>query len=314
MSNPIAGIFCFDERRTTSAQLLRACQHQAWLSACNNPVAKALWFIESLYLSELALDDVAAIAGVSRHHLVRAFALATGYPVMRYVRGRRLTEAARLLANGPPDVLAVALEHGYGSHETFSRAFRDEFGISPESVHAQRHLDGLELVEPMPMDDSGFIDLEPPRFVDGGELLVAGVCRRHNAATAPGGIPAQWRRFAALMHRIPGRIADVTYGVRANADDHGNLDYICAVQVTELAKLPVEFHRLRIAPQRYAVFAHRANVSEVRRSFHTIWNRWLPESGCEVIDAPDFERYDARFDAATGEGGLEIWVPVQRRR
>src|SRR5690242_8755865 len=115
MNNPVAGIFWQDERRTTSAQMLRACQHQAWLSACSNAVAKALWFIESLYLSELTLDAIAAIAGVPRHHFVRAFALATGHSVMRYVRGRRLTEAARLLANGPPDVLAVALEYGYAT-------------------------------------------------------------------------------------------------------------------------------------------------------------------------------------------------------
>jgi len=314
MSNPIAGIFRRDERRTTSAQLLRACQHQAWLSACSNAVAKALWFIESLYLSELTPDDVVAIAGVPRHHFVRAFALATGQSVLRYVRGRRLTEAARLLANGPPDVLAVALEYGYASHEAFVRAFRDEFGVSPESVRAQRHLDGIELIEPLRMDESSFVDLPPPRFVDGDELLVAGLCRRHNAATAPSGIPAQWRRFASLMHRIPGRVADVTYGVRCNADEHGNLDYVCAVPVADLVKIPAEFYRLRIAPQQYAVFEHRANVSEVRRSFHTIWNRWLPDSELEVIDAPDFERYDSRFDPVTGEGGFEIWVPVRRRR
>lgn len=314
MNNPISGIFALEATRMSTAQLLRACQHQSWLKVCNDPVAKALWFIESLYLSDLTLDDVAAIAGVRPHHLVRAFALATGHSVLRYVRGRRLTEAARLLANGPPDVLAVALEYGFPSHETFSRAFRDEFGVSPESVRMQRHLDRIDLIEPLRMDDSSFVDLEPPRFVDGDELLVAGLCRRHDASTAPIGIPAQWRRFASLLHRIPGRVADLTYGVRCNADEHGNLAYVCAVQVADLAKLPAEFYGVRIAPQRYAVFTHRANVAEVRRSFHTIWNRWLPESGHEVIDAPDFERYDARFDPAMGEGGFEIWVPVQRRR
>jgi AraC family transcriptional regulator len=313
MSNPISGIFPLAQTRMSTAQLLRACQHQAWLKTCNEPVAKALWFIESLYLSDLTLDDVAAIAGVRRNHLVRAFALATGYPVLRYVRGRRLTEAARLLANGPPDVLAVALEYGYSSHESFTRAFRDEFGVSPEKVRAQRHLDHLELVEPARMDEASFIDLEPPRFVDGDELVVAGICRRHNAQTAPSGIPVPWRRFASLMHRIPGRIEGFTYGVRCNADDHGNLDYVCAVEVADLGKLPAEFHRVRIPAQRYAVFTHPTNVSEVRRSFHTIWNRWLPASDCEIVEAPDFERYDHRFDPATGEGGFEIWVPVRSR-
>ena len=294
-----------------SARLLRACQHQAWLKACNHPVAKALWFIESLYLSELTLDDIVAISGVSRHHLVRAFALATGYSVMHYLRGRRLSEAARLLANHPPDVLAVALEYGYASHESFVRAFRDEFGVSPEAVRAQGHLDGIELVEPARMHDESFIDLDPPRFVDGEEMLIAGIGRRHHTRSVPAGVCAQRRRFELLLHRVPNRVGATALGVRCNADDQGNLDYICGVEVADLSRMPAEFHRVRIAAQRYAVFTHDGNVSGVRSSFHAIWNCWLPQSGCEIVDAPDFERYGEDFDPATGEGGLEIWVPVR---
>jgi AraC family transcriptional regulator len=93
-----------------------------------NPAQKALWFIESHLADPLTLDEVAAVAGVSRFHLVRAFAAATGFSVMRYVRARRLSEAARALANGAPDILTVALDADYGSHEAFTRAFRDHFG------------------------------------------------------------------------------------------------------------------------------------------------------------------------------------------
>ena len=28
-------------------------------------------------------------------------------------------------------------------------------------------------------------------------------------------------------------------------------------------------------------------------------------------DAPNFERYDEKFDPSTGDGGLEIWIPVK---
>jgi AraC-like DNA-binding protein len=60
-----------------------------------NPAQKALWFIESHLAGALSLDEIAGVAGISRFHMVRAFAAATGLPVMRYVRVRRLTEAAR---------------------------------------------------------------------------------------------------------------------------------------------------------------------------------------------------------------------------
>lgn len=68
-----------------------------------SPVAKALWYIEGHLRLDISLADIAASAGVSRHHLLRAFAAATGMSVLRYVRGRRLSEAAQRLAGGAGD-------------------------------------------------------------------------------------------------------------------------------------------------------------------------------------------------------------------
>ncbi len=81
------------------------------------PVERALWFIENRISGDISLQAIAASAGVSSHHLARAFGAATGQSLMRYARGRRLSEAARSLAAGAPDILAVALDAGYGSHE-----------------------------------------------------------------------------------------------------------------------------------------------------------------------------------------------------
>ena len=102
-----------------------------------NPAGKALWFIESHFAQDITLEEIAKVSGVSRYHMSRIFGIATGHSLMRYVRGRRLTEAARSLANGAPDILSVALDVGYGSHEAFTRAFRDQFGLTPEMVRAQ---------------------------------------------------------------------------------------------------------------------------------------------------------------------------------
>src|SRR5579863_7108524 len=101
------------------------------------------------------------MSGVSRYHVSRVFGLATGHSVMRYVRGRRLTEAARCLANGAPDILGVALDAGYGSHEAFTRAFRDQFGLTPEMLRAQGNLNNIELLEPIKMDETLLTSLEP---------------------------------------------------------------------------------------------------------------------------------------------------------
>lgn len=116
-----------------------------------HPVAKAIWFIESHFGRAIALSEIASMAGMSRHHLSRRFSQMTGQTLNRYLRARRLSEAARQLAAGAQDILAVALDAGYGSHEAFTRAFREEFGLTPEALRKRRDLSGLRLQEPIRM-------------------------------------------------------------------------------------------------------------------------------------------------------------------
>jgi AraC family transcriptional regulator len=236
--------------------------------------------------------------------------VATGQSVMRYVRGRRLTEAARCLAAGAPDILTVALDAGYGSHEAFTRAFRDQFGLTPETVRMQRHLDNITLVEPIRMDESLNIELEPPRLKHGRALLIAGLGDRYTFETNHG-IPRQWERFRPYIGNIPWQVGQTAYGVCCNSDGAGNFDYIAGVEVSSFDDLPEGFSRVRIPAQRYAVFSHREHISLMRATIYTIWNKWLPTSGHTHADAPDFELYDERFDPQTGTGTVEIWLPVR---
>ena len=275
-----------------------------------NPVGKALWYIESHFASDLTLEDVASQSGVSRFHMTRAFAATTGWSVMRYVRGRRLTEAARALANGAPDILSVALEAGYNSHEAFTRAFRDQFGLTPEAIRAQRGLETLDLVEAIKMEQTLLEKLDPPRFENAKAFCVAGLAARCTSDSSAG-IPAQWQRFQPYIGNIPGQVGNVAYGVIYNGDDDGNADYLCGVEVSDYSNVAAELSRLRIPENLYAVFSHRDHISTIRRTFSTIWSKWFPESGHEPADAPFFERYDQSFNPATGLGGLEIWIPLK---
>jgi AraC family transcriptional regulator len=275
-----------------------------------NPAQKAIWFIESHLAGPLTLDDISGVAGISRFHMVRAFAAATGCSVMRYVRARRLTEAARALARGAPDILNVALDADYGSHEAFTRAFRDHFGVTPEAVRSSTRLDHLRLQEPILMDSTATDKLKPPRFETGKAFLVAGVGDRFSCDSSAG-IPGLWQRFHQAVGEIPDRVGQVAYGVCCNGDDSGNFDYIAGVEVSDFSDLPRQFGRVRIPEQKYAVFTHGEHVSTIRRTVSTIWNHWLPASGLKAADAPNFERYDEKFDPLTGDGGFEIWVPIK---
>ncbi|PXX38115.1 AraC family transcriptional regulator [Burkholderia sp. MS455] len=276
-----------------------------------NPVGKALWFIETELDRELTLDRISADCDMTRFGFSRLFSMNTGWPVMRYVRSRRLTRAARALAQGAPDILHVALDAGYGSHEAFTRAFRDLFGVTPEEVRARRTLDGLSLVEPLRMKELKIIAVTPSRFEAPERQLIAGMSSRYTFETNEG-IPALWQAFIPYIGNIPGQVGGVTYGVCCNPDADGSFEYIAGVEVKSRDRLPASFRCVELEPQRYAVFEHSGHISTLHQTFYSIWNGWLPTSGFNAVDAPEFERYSEDYDPVTGTGVLEIWLPVEK--
>jgi AraC family transcriptional regulator len=275
-----------------------------------NVTGKALWYIESHLSGELSLEAIAGAVGVSRFHLCRAFTVSAGYSPAGYVRARRLTEAAKMLAQGAPDILDIALTAGYGSHEAFTRAFRQLFGLTPEQLRTQAHLDNLKLMEPLRMDQTTITPLTSPRIVQNGALLIFGLGQLYSTQ-ANAAIPSQWDRFVPYLGNIQGQIGVVAYGVICNTDDAGNYEYICGVEVAEFPSHPAEFTRLRIGPQTYSVFEHREHISAIATTWKAVWNEGLSDSGYQAADSPAFERYGEQFDGRTGLGGVELWVPVK---
>ena len=276
------------------------------------PVEKTLWYIDSHLEHDITLSDIVPVSGVSRYHLSRVFLTATGYSVMRYVRGRRLSKAAQSLAAGAPDILTVALMTGYGSHEAFTRAFCEQFGVTPEAVRSRGCINTLQLVEPINMTEARFVDLKPPRLENGKAMRIAGLSERYTSATLQG-IPSLWQRFNPYIGNLAGQIGDLAYGVCCPSDESQQFEYIAGVEVSNFAGLPSEFRHIQIEPQQYAVFTHEGHVSSIRNTCYTIWNQWLPESDYEQAESLDFERYDERFDPQTGNGIVEIWVPVKAK-
>lgn len=273
-----------------------------------DPVQRAIWFVEGHLFEAFDLEDVAEVAGLSRFHLVRAFGQVTGRSVMRYVRARRLTEAARILAAGAPDILSVAMDAGYGSHEAFTRAFRDQFGRTPEQARADG-VQTLTLVEPMKLDHLAPVTLAEPRLVDHGPMLLVGLLEHYRDGDMSG-IPNQWQRFAPWLGHIPHQLPYVSYGVVLNSDDEGTTDYLTAMEVTDFSDVPGPLSRLRLGVQRYAVFAHAGHITEIQSVWRTIWSEWVPQRVKTLADAPFFERYPEAFDPQTGDGGFEIWLPL----
>jgi len=150
--------------------------------------------------------------------------------------------------------------------------------------------------------------IEPARFTDGPEMLLAGIRRHHRFLGAPDGMTGQWGEFHSMLP-IPGQKGRVGYGVMCGSTPE-SFEYMCAVEVGSFDELPQETGRMRVPPQHYAVFLHEGHVSTLRETWEAILRDWLPDSEYTSAPTPDFERYDERFDPATQSGVIEIWFPV----
>ena len=79
----------------------------------------------------LTLSGLAALAGVSRFHLVRAFRATYGETPMRYLGRRRIAKAQDLLRYANLTVTEVCMAVGYSSLGSFSSRFTALVGESP---------------------------------------------------------------------------------------------------------------------------------------------------------------------------------------
>lgn len=94
-------------------------------------VAGVLHHIERNSAEPQRLDDLAAIAGMSRFHFLRTFRHVTGVTPHAHVLSLRLRRAALALGTTPDTVAAIAFDQGFGDLSTFNARFRSIFGATP---------------------------------------------------------------------------------------------------------------------------------------------------------------------------------------
>jgi AraC family transcriptional regulator len=270
---------------------------------------RALWVIERHLHGDLSLPTIAQACGVSTFHLSRAFSEHYGRSLTDYVRGRRLSFAAGSLAGGAPDILDVALASGYGSHEAFTRAFKTALGFTPEEVRRRGTVDGLPLTAALDMTAGRQPSLAPPKLCAVDDRTFACLNGQFSFASIRD-IPALWRRFMEFYPRIKDKLDPAPWAVMSAPDDDGAFEYACAVLIPPASELPHGLGRMSVRAHRYAVFAHPGHVSLIRATYEEIWDRALAASGWTLSDRPVLESHCAGFNPRTGDGGLEIWVPV----
>ena len=267
-------------------------------------VDKIIWQIETHLDDPLSLNTLADRCAVNVHHMARAFQLRTGHSVMGYTRARRLSKAARAIADGERDLIQVALTAGYGSHAAFTRAFSAAYGIAPSAVRSVGHLPD-NMMEPFPMSQANPTQIAAPDIRERAAFRVVGfetLCKDRDISAIPG----LWQQLGVRLADFGGP-APETYGVSTDATPEGDFRYMAGM---ECDTVPEGATTLTVPAGRYAVFTLTGHIADLPPLIAAIWDHGLNDLGLTPANAPEFERYDHRFDPIQGRGTLEIWIPV----
>lgn len=100
-------------------------------------VRAVIAFIAEHYTDPLSLDDLAAMAGMSRRPFARMFREVAGLALRDYLRNLRVERARQLLLGSTLSLTEIAQESGFYDLPHFDKAFRRRFRLSPSDY--RRH-------------------------------------------------------------------------------------------------------------------------------------------------------------------------------
>ncbi len=186
---------------------------------------------------QLNLDDLAKNAGLSKYHFHRLFSGLTGIAVQRYMRLPRMKRASFQLAFRKwQSVTDIAFDTGYENAESFSRAFKREYGQTPSSFRKSPdwhtwHTLHATIKELSGQDMQAHI-LEHVEIIDFTEIQIAVFEHRGDPSLLKNSIAKfiNWRRANKLPPKGHATFNILYDDPAITADSEYRFDLCCAVK------------------------------------------------------------------------------------
>jgi len=127
-----------------------------------------------------------------------------------------------------------------------------------------------------------------------------------------------WENFDANLWKIENRIEQpigFKYGATYNSIPGGQFTYLAGVEVHDLDSIPDGMIGKTLLALEYAHFCHRGNFRNLSDTIFNIYNKWLPDSGYNLVPAwqcgvSHYERYDRHFQWVVPKSEIDIFLPV----
>lgn len=279
-------------------------------------ITDVIAYIEQHIREPLSLDQLSHHTYISKYHLHRLFSSMTNKPLVSYIRKRKLSTSVQDLIHSHLKIIDIASEYGFGSEQSYIRAFKKTFGITPSRF--RKHPSSITLTEPVnlyPFEEISNGIILPPVFVIHPQMKVVGIKQEMNfhqdvlEKELPRAIANQF--YYKDRHTIKHAINEHIYlGISyVNLGKPHQCAYMSAVEVENFSQIPEGMTYETIPSNRYTVFRYIAlkHPSQVSFSdFHSVWQfinrRWLVHT--------DVKRLNYHFEYINGHVASENYCEI----
>jgi AraC family transcriptional regulator len=274
-----------------------------------------LIYIQNHLERKLSLDELAGVAEFSPYHFHRIFRSVVGETVKEHVRRLRLEQAARSLKTSNEPVTNIAFQAGYETHESFSRAFKTMFGVSPsgyrkaikekehftELTSSKKHLKKLHAIS-----DAEETDIQV-KIQEVSDKRVAFVRHIGPYESAMKDCPAILTR---LLDHIDMQQDDHVIGIPL--DDPSitppeKLRYDICIPANDDFSPVGDIGVQHIEEGDYAITTHTGKTDSLEETILALFGDWFPLSNREVRSTPVFFEYETGCD-----GPILVHVPLKK--
>ncbi len=256
---------------------------------------------------DLSLDNLADVAAFSRFHWHRVFHAMTGETCAEAVRRVRATRASVWLLETNDPISQIATRSGYDNPQSFARAFRDVFGMTPALFRKSGTPEDLKMTlrtGDSEMYEFELRDLPPYRLAglyhSGPYPEIGRTFEELGAVFTSRGFWPQARSMAAIYYDSP------------EAVEPDVLRSFAAVEVSDDFVTPEDLKEVTLPGGRHAVLRLTGPYTGLAAAWQHLYSVCLPGSGEVPADAPPFELYpNSPFDTAPADLLTNICVPLR---
>src|SRR5271156_2708694 len=271
---------------------------------------------------QVKLKELARVACLSEFHFHRVFGAVSGETLNNFTNRLRLEKAARLLRYSDQSVTDIALDCGFSSSATFSRAFRSGYDTSPSQFRKSGEIKKSKICKELfPEEEYGLpMSAEekraafPVRLIDIPERQVAYI-RVTNAFQMERVLAAvntmiEWAKSQDIFSQ------GILFGMSVD-DPHVTPKHLYRYEVCLASSSPFEcmegMSRLKMPAMRYAAIKVSGDIHKVATAWDYLYRDWLIHSAYEPEHAPALEVFlDKESATDWSHFELDLCLPVRK--